>query len=110
MKAQQHLIKALEITIKFRAFHALLQVVSAISVVLVEDIDPRLKQRAVELYALGETQPYVAKSQLFEDVAGRYVREATAGLPPEVVAAAQERGRALDWWETADALLEELDW
>ena len=36
------------------------------------------------------------------------VREATASLPPDVVAAAQERGRELDWWETAEALLEEL--
>jgi hypothetical protein len=27
---------------------------------------------------------------------------------PEVVPAAQERGPALDWWETAEELLEEL--
>jgi hypothetical protein len=29
-------------------------------------------------------------------------------LPPEVVAAAQERGRAADEWETVEALLDEL--
>ena len=30
-------------------------------------------------------------------------------MPPEVVAAAQERGRARDLWETARELLEELE-
>jgi predicted ATPase len=106
--ARQHLIEALEIAIRFRAFDALLQVMSAISVVLAEDTDPQLKQRAVELYALAETQPYVAKSQLFEDIAGRYVKAAIAELPAELVRTARARVRVLDWWETAEELLEEL--
>jgi hypothetical protein len=70
--------------------------------------EPDLKERAIELTALAKNQPFVAKSQLFEDVAGRHVKAATANLPPEVVAAAQSRGRALDWWETAEELLDEL--
>jgi hypothetical protein len=57
---------------------------------------------------MATSHPFVAKAQLFEDIAGRYVRASTADLPRDVVAAAQERGRALDWWETAEALLDEL--
>jgi hypothetical protein len=45
---------------------------------------------------------------LFEDVAGKHIAAATADLPPDVAAAAQERGRVLDWWETAERLLVEL--
>jgi hypothetical protein len=65
-------------------------------------------ERAVELYALAESHPFVAKSQLFEGIAGRCVEAAAAALPPDVVAAARERGRALDWWGTAAELLDEL--
>jgi hypothetical protein len=62
----------------------------------------------VELYALAESHPFVANSQLFEDIAGRFIEAAAATLAPDVVAAARERGRALDWWDTAAELLDEL--
>jgi hypothetical protein len=47
-------------------------------------------------------------AQLFEKIAGGHIRAAAATLPPEVVEAAQARGRALDWWEVAQELLAEL--
>jgi hypothetical protein len=47
---------------------------------------------------------------LFEDIAWRHIRASTADLPSATIAAAQKRGRALDWWETAEALLKELNW
>ena len=65
-------------------------------------------ERAVELYALAENHPFVAKSRLFEDIAGRHVQATAASLPPDVVAVAQARGRTLDWWDNAAALLKEL--
>jgi tetratricopeptide (TPR) repeat protein len=107
-KAQQHLREALEIVVEIRAFIPLLHLMPVIPVVLADEDDPRLKERAVELYALATSHPFVAKAQLFEDVAGRNIRASTASLPPDVIAAAQERGSALDWWETAEALLDEL--
>jgi hypothetical protein len=70
--------------------------------------EPDLKERAIELYALAFNNPFIANSQLFEDIAGRHIMAATANLPPEVVEAAQARGRALEWWKTAAELLEEL--
>jgi tetratricopeptide (TPR) repeat protein len=65
--------------------------------------------RAVdEVWALCQRHPYVANSKWFADVAGRELEALTASLPLEVAEAAKERGRSLDLWETAEALLDEL--
>jgi tetratricopeptide (TPR) repeat protein len=66
-------------------------------------------ERAVELYGLASRYEFVANSRWFEDVAGRYIAEAAATLPPEVVAAAQERGRARDIDATVAELLAEFE-
>ena len=65
--------------------------------------------RAVELYALASRHPVVANSHWFEDVAGRHIAAAAATLPPDVVVAAQERGRAQDLEATVQELLAELE-
>jgi hypothetical protein len=65
-------------------------------------------ERSVELYALGSRYPYVANSRFFEDVAGKHIAAAATTLPPDVVAAAQERGRARDLEVTMKELLAEL--
>jgi tetratricopeptide (TPR) repeat protein len=109
-EAQAHLMQALGTVAEIGAFIPLLHLLPVIAAALADADEPGLHERALELYALSTTRPLVAKAPLFEDIAGRYVRAATASLPPEVVAAAQERGRELDWWETAEALLNELDW
>jgi predicted ATPase len=63
---------------------------------------------AVEFYALACQHPYVVNSKWFEDVAGKHIAKVAESLPPEVVSAAQERGRKRDLWETAEELLTEL--
>jgi hypothetical protein len=63
----------------------------------------------VELYALASRYKYVANSRWWEDIVGKHVSAIAATLPPEVVAAAQERGRARDLWATAEELLAELE-
>ena len=65
-------------------------------------------ERAVELYALVSRYPFVAKSPWFEVVFGRQIDAIAASLPPEVVAAARERGRARDLHATVAELLAEL--
>ena len=50
--------------------------------------------------------PLMAKSRWVEDVFGQHVAAAT--LSPEVIATAQERGKALDLNTAAAALIEEL--
>jgi tetratricopeptide (TPR) repeat protein len=64
---------------------------------------------ALELYALASRYTHVANSAWFENVIGKHISAAAATLPPEVVAAAQERGRARDLWATADELSAELE-
>jgi len=107
-EAKWVLFQALQTCVEIRAFLPLMHLMPIIPVVLADDEDAELKERAVELYALAECLPFVANSRLFEDVAGRHVRNAAANLPPEVLSAAQECGRNLDLWETAAALLDEL--
>ena len=66
-------------------------------------------QRAVEIHTLAVSQlSHVANSRWFEDVIEPLIAAAAATLSPDVVAAAQERGRALDLWDTAEELLDEL--
>jgi tetratricopeptide (TPR) repeat protein len=107
-EAQQHLIEALRIAVEIGAFIPLLHIVPLIALLLADGECDALTERAVGLYGLAASHPFVANSQLFEDITGKQVAAAAAVLPPEVVGAAQSRGRALDWWETATALLEEL--
>jgi len=72
-------------------------------------VDAGEVERAVEIYALASRYPSVANSRWCEDVAGIHVTAAAEALPSEVVAAAQERGRAADPWDVAEALLGELE-
>jgi tetratricopeptide (TPR) repeat protein len=106
--AQGHLLEALEIVVEIRAFIPLLHLMPIIPVVLAGEDEPNRKTRAVELYALAASHPFVAKARLFEDIAGRHVKAAAACLPPDVARAAELRGQALDWWDTAGELLGEL--
>jgi tetratricopeptide (TPR) repeat protein len=107
--AQRHLSEGLEITVQIRGFIPLLHLVPIVALLLAEEDDAAAKERAVELQALAKSHPFLAKAQLFEDIAWREVRAATAALAPETIAAAQERGQGLDWWATAEQLLEELE-
>jgi hypothetical protein len=65
-------------------------------------------ERAVELHALASRYAVVANSQWFDDVSGKHIAAVANTLPPEAVAAAQERGRARDLVATMEELLEEL--
>jgi tetratricopeptide (TPR) repeat protein len=80
-------------------------VVPAIALLLA---DEGQAERAVELYGLACHYPHVGNSQWFEDVVGVHIAAVADTLPPEVVTAAQERGRARDLDATMEELLEEL--
>ena len=57
---------------------------------------------------MSQTFAHIANSRWFADVAGRKLEEIAEELPPEVVAAARERGEGLDLWETVEELSREL--
>ncbi|MCO5182968.1 MAG: NB-ARC domain-containing protein [Anaerolineae bacterium] len=65
-------------------------------------------ERAVEIYALAETYPAIAKSLWYQKVAREEIAASAEKLPAHVVAAAQERGRKLDTLQTLDQLRSEL--
>jgi tetratricopeptide (TPR) repeat protein len=112
-EARRYVMEALEIVTRIRAFIPLLHLMPVVSLVLVDEDAPSLKGRAVELWALANSHPFIANGQLFEDVSGRTLTTAAEMLAPEAIADAQARGRTLDWWAAADALvveLQELGW
>ncbi len=85
-----------------------MHLIPILPVVLAASKDEVLQERAVELYALAKTQPFVANSRLFKDIAEKPLQVATANLQKDIILAAQTRGQALDWWKTAEMLLDEL--
>ena len=106
-QARQHLHEALQTAAEIGTFKPFMLGLSAVALLLA---DRGQVERAVELYALASRYPFVANSRWFEDVAGRHIEAvAAATLPPEVVAAAQERGRARDLDATVAELLVELE-
>jgi hypothetical protein len=66
-------------------------------------------EQSVELYALASLSQFVANAKAFEDIAGKHITAFASSLPPEVIAAAEARGRELEIWETARELLAELE-
>lgn len=65
-------------------------------------------EQGLELWELAKTQPSIANSTWFADVAGRELEAMAAALPPEVVEVAGERGRTLGLWATAESLRAKL--
>ena len=106
--ARQHLYEALAVAVKMRAFITLLHVLPIVPVILAAEDDVRQKARAVEIYALAHSHPFIANCQFFYDIAGKDMEVVEAGIPSDVVAAAKARGEALDFWPTAESLLTEL--
>jgi predicted ATPase/predicted Ser/Thr protein kinase len=66
-------------------------------------------ERAVELYALASRYPLVSNSRAFQELAKQHIAAVAETLPPEVVAAAEERGQARDLDATVKELLVELE-
>ena len=66
-------------------------------------------ERAIEIHALISRLIPQAKTAWFTAVVGRFVAEAAATLPQDVVLSVEARGRGLDLRETAVLLLEELE-
>jgi len=104
-QAQHHLCEALRVAGDIGDFWPLMLALPAAALLLA---DRGEQERAVELYALASRYPFVANSQWFEDVFGRHIAAVAAALPPEVVAMAQERGRARDLDATVAELLERI--
>jgi predicted ATPase/DNA-binding SARP family transcriptional activator len=104
-QAQEHLCEVLRSAAALGSHRSLTFALPGIALLLSEEGEV---EGAIELYALASRHPFVANSRWFEDVVGKHIAAAAATLPPEVVAAAQERGRARDLDVTVRELLDEL--
>ena len=101
-QAGQFLYETLCTAAEIRTFIPLMLVLPGIALIVA---DRGEVERAVELYALASRYPFVANSRWFEDVAGKQIAAVAATLPPDVVTAAQERGRTRDLEATVVELL-----
>ena len=106
--ARQQLLQALAVTVKIRAFITLLHVLPIVPIFLAAEGDVGYKTRAIEIYALAHSHPFIANCQFFYDIAGKDMKTVEADLPPDIIAAAKTKGQSLDFWQTAESLLEEL--
>jgi predicted ATPase len=104
-RVERHLSEALWIAHKVGVFRPLMLALPLIALLLA---DRGEVERAVEIYALASRFPFVGNSCWFEEIAGQHITAATAALRPEVVAMAQERGRARDLDATVAEQLDEL--
>ena len=107
-QARRHICELLRIGLEMRNLVILSWMSWVLPAIALLLVDQGEAERAVELYALASRDPHVANAQWYEDVAGRHIAAAAATLPPDVVAAAQERGRARDLEATVQELLAEL--
>jgi tetratricopeptide (TPR) repeat protein len=103
--SNDHILEALQIATDIKNYFALMWVLPAAALLLVDDDEV---ERAVEIIALVKHYPLLARSRWMDDMAGHAVESAAAVLAPDVVKAAQARGRSLDMWDSAALLLDEL--
>jgi hypothetical protein len=104
-QARQHIYEALQTAADIRSFMTSLMVLTQVVLLLTVQGE---KELAVELYALASRYPAVTNSRAAEDLVGRHIVAVATTLPPEVVAAAKERGQARDLDATVKELLVEL--
>jgi hypothetical protein len=105
-QAQHYIRENLQIAAETGMFLPQMTALTGMALLLADQGD---KERAVELYTLALQNGHVANSRWFEDVVGRHIAAISQTLPPEVVAAAQARGKARNLQATLKELLAESE-
>ncbi|MCB9156332.1 MAG: AAA family ATPase [Caldilineaceae bacterium] len=100
--AQTALITCLRMALAVRTILPLMEALPAIVKLLVVQEEPIL---AVEIHTMAMQIPGLKNSCAFVDLVGEPGTVVAEALPPEVAAAAQERGRQRELWTTAAELL-----
>lgn len=104
-EARCHLVKALTGGLAIKAYWPILFTLAGVALFLARYGSAA---RALEVWAVVQCQPLAGHSRWFADVVGQWVNAAANSLSPDGVAVARERGQSLDFWDTALALLHEL--
>jgi predicted ATPase/DNA-binding SARP family transcriptional activator len=101
-QAKEHIHDSLRKGVQISSAMVFLKTLGAAALYLADGGD---LERGVEIYALARRYHWIAKSQWQKDVVERPLTSLTAPLSPEVIAAAQKRGRERDLGETVQELL-----
>jgi tetratricopeptide (TPR) repeat protein len=103
--AVEHVRRALEHAVAYRSYLTLVHSLPAAALILVARGDVL---RALEICASARQLPVATANMLLDDLAFKPIADMSAGLDPELIAAAQERAGASEPWEVAATLLTEL--
>jgi len=106
VKLKELVHEALQIYTKIRFPYAIIEAFAAFA--LLQLVEGRVEQ-AIEYYAYAASYPYIANSHWYKDLVACHIEKAAESLPPEVVAAAQDRGRKLDPEKVIQELLFEME-
>ena len=104
-RARQEVREALQTGIEMGVFMPLMYGLPVAARLLADRGDV---ERAVEVYACASRSGFVANSRWFQDLVGAQIEAAAAGLPPETLAAARQRGQGQGWEEMARAVILEF--
>lgn len=99
--ARRYLRQALQVELKLREYSQLLELLEALALYRALEGDVL---GAVEIWTLAGSHPYLANSKWSADVIGRPREAMLEGMDPAAIAAARERGRQRDVWQTVEAL------
>ncbi|MFN2138829.1 MAG: tetratricopeptide repeat protein [Candidatus Promineifilaceae bacterium] len=103
--ARRFLARALQSGVEFGTMTPIMSSLPAAALLAADD---GRTERAVELYGTARQFRYISNSCWFADVVCYELDEVRASLSADAAAAAEARGRALDIWQTATRLIEEL--
>jgi DNA-binding SARP family transcriptional activator/predicted ATPase len=104
-EARMHLVESLEIINDVRGVWGASFTLPSVALLLVARGEI---ERALEVYARCMEMPIPSSSVFHKEIVGAEIAKAASALPPEIVAAAEKRGREADTFEMAAELLEEL--
>lgn len=104
--AKRHVWQALRIATETQHFVVCQFVFNTIIVMLAEE---GLVERAIELNSLVRSRHPLFNRGWYQRQLRKPFAARIVALPEDIVAAARERGRQLDRWQTADSLLTELE-
>jgi hypothetical protein len=105
-EARQHVVTDLKMVLASRTLPDLILPLMVAALLLADD---GAHEQAGEVFARLLKEPFVKRSVWLQAVAGRELEGVVARLSPAAWEEAEARGQALDLWESAAALLEELE-
>ncbi|MBN2394550.1 MAG: hypothetical protein JXR84_27715 [Anaerolineae bacterium] len=82
--------------------------ITTLTIMVLVCLDTGMYEKAIELYAFAHIFPMLANISWLDNIMREPLVNATASMPPKVVAAAQTRGRKRDLQATIEELLEVL--